>query len=147
MLLLHRWAGLTRPNAVSHRWASGPPPPVALNHAIHTSGRWGLPMHAKPLTPGLPHRLVLRTSSRQISNVYLWGILVWRLSYALLLLGGTLGSDHSRARSPSPGQHVNNVFPYSPNTHYVYRANICKCEIVKLCFINKVREEHVRYSA
>ncbi len=39
-----------------------------------------------------------------------------------LLLGGTLGSGISRARSPSPGQHANNVSLYSPNTHYVTRA-------------------------
>ncbi len=54
--------------------------------------------------PGLPHRLLLGTSSRQISSAYLGGILVWWLSYTLLLLGGSLGS------------------------HYVYCAIICKCE-------------------
>ncbi len=45
-------------------------------------------------------------------------------------MGGTLGSGPSRAQSPPPGQHAYNVLPYSPNTHYVYRASRCKCEIV-----------------
>ncbi len=36
------------------------------------------------------------------------------------------------ARSPPPGQHAYNVLPYTPNTHYVYRASRCKCEIVNL---------------
>ncbi len=38
--------------------------------------------------PGLPHRLLFGTRSHQISSAYLGGILVWRLSYALLLRGG-----------------------------------------------------------
>ncbi len=46
-------------------------------------------------------------------------------------MGGTLGSGPSRAQSPPPGQHAYNVLPYSPSTHYVYRASRCKCEIVK----------------
>ncbi len=50
--------------------------------------------------------------------------------------GGTLGLGHSRALYPSPGQHANNVLPYSQNTNYVYLANICKCEIVKWWLTN-----------
>ncbi len=97
---------------------------VGPTHACQTAPS----EHVDP--PGLPHKLLLGTSSRQISNAYLGGILVWRLSYALLLFGGTLGSGPSRAQSPPPGQHAYNVLSYSPNMHYVYRASRCKCEIV-----------------
>ncbi len=151
-LLLHQRVGLTRPNAVSHRWASVWALPdrspqnmqftPAVGGAYPCMPNRSLRAHRPP---GLPHRLILGTSSCQISSVYLGGILVWRVSYALLLLGDTLGSGHSWARSPSQGQHAYNILLYSPNTHYVYRGNICKYEIVKLCFINKVWEEHVRY--
>ncbi len=47
-----------------------------------------------------------------------------------------LGSDY-RARSPLLGQHAK----------YAYRlfsSLLCKCELVKWCFINKFREEHAR---
>ncbi len=102
--------------------------PVALNHAVHTSSRWGLHMHEKTApsehagSPGPSSKLLLFTSSRQSSSAYFGGFSVWRLSNISLLLGGTLGSGISRARSPSPGQHANNVLLYSPNTHYVTRA-------------------------
>ncbi len=101
-LFLHRQAGLTHPNAVSHRWASVEPSPVAPKpwsslrrsvgptHACQTAPS----EHVDP--PGLPHKLLLGTSSRQISNAYLGGILVWQLSYIILLFGGSLGSGHSR---------------------------------------------------
>ncbi len=109
-------------------FGSSPPQPVALNHAVHTSGRWGLPMHAKPLpqsTQAPPARYpgysYIPAPARSLVRV-LGGISVWRLSNIPLLLGGTLGSGISRARSPSPGQHANNVLLYSPNTHYVTRA-------------------------
>ncbi len=44
--------------------------------------------------------------------------------------GGYSGIGLFLSSEPFPGQHANNVLPYSPNTHYVYRANISKCEIV-----------------
>ncbi len=117
--------GLSPPQPVAQKFNSS----VGPTHACQTAPS----EHVGP--PSLPDRLLLETSSRQISSTYLGGggDLVWRLSYALLLLGSTLGSGHSRARSPSPGQHANIVLPYSPNTHYLYRANICKCEIMKQC--------------
>ncbi len=138
MLLLHRRTGLTRPK----RWAIAgprlsPPRPVALKpqnslrqsvgptHACQTAPS----EHVNP--PGLPHKLLLGTSSRQISNAYLGGNLSLAAVLHYIVFGGTLGSGPSRAQSPPPGQHAYNVLPYSPNTHYVYRASRCKCEIVK----------------
>ncbi len=105
-LLLHQWAGLTHPNAVSHRWASVEPSTTghpkttkftpAVGGAHPCMPNRSLRAHRPPPPPGLPHKLLLGTSSRQISNAYLGRILVWRLSYILLLFGGTLGSGHSR---------------------------------------------------
>ncbi len=81
--------------------------------------------------PGQPHNYSSELAPAR-SQTRIWGgILVWRLSYAPLLFVGTLGSGPSRAQSPPPGQHAYNVLSYSPNTHYVYRASRCKCEIVK----------------
>ncbi len=53
-------------------------------------------------------------------------------------MGGYSGFGPFPARSPPPGQHAYNVLPYTPNTHYVYRASRCKCEIVKLQLAVKV---------
>ncbi len=78
-----------RPVGPAHAWKTAP--------SEHTG------------SPGPSSRLLLYTSSRQISSAYFGGISVWRLSNIPLLLGGTLGSGISRARSPSPGQHANNV--------------------------------------
>ncbi len=118
--------------AVSHRWASAEPSPTGRPKITKFTPAVGgaYPyMSNRSLRASRPPRPVLGTSSRQISNVYLGGILIWRLSYALLLFGGTLGSGPSRAQSPPSGQHAYNVLPYSPNTHYVYRASRCNCEI------------------
>ncbi len=130
--------------AVSHRWASVEPSPTGRPKTTKFTPAVGgaYPyMPNRSLRASRPPRpasqLLLGPSSRQISNTYLGGILVWRLSYALLLFGGTLGSGPSRAQSPPPGQHAYNVLPYSPNTHYVYRASRCKCEIVKLSLETK----------
>ncbi len=134
-LLLHRRAGLTRPNAVSHRWASVEPsvePSVGPTHACQTT-----PLeHVDP--PGLPHKLLLGTSSRQISNAYLGGNLSLVAVLHYIAFWGFTGFGPFPARSPPPGQHTYNVLPYTPNTHYVYCASRCKCEIVKWKCLLKV---------
>ncbi len=109
-------------------FGSSPPQPVALNHAVHTSGRWGLPMHAKPLpqsTQAPPARYpgysYIPAPARSLVRI-LGGSQSGGCPTFHCFWGGTLGSGISQARSPSPGQHANNVLLYSPNTHYVTRA-------------------------
>ncbi len=112
-LLLHRQAGLTRPNAVSHRWASVEPSPT------------GRPKTTKftpaKFTPPACHTSYSSELAPARFQTRIWGggILVWRLSYILLLFGGFTGFGPFPARSPPPGQHAYNVLPYTPNTHYV----------------------------
>ncbi len=66
------------------------------------------------------------------SQTRIWG---GNLSLAAVLhyiaFWGFTGFEPYPARSPPPGQHAYNVLPYTPNTHYIYRASRCKCEIVK----------------
>ncbi len=139
MLLLHRRAGLTRPNAVSHRWASVEPSPTGHPKTTKFTPAVGVAHSCMPnrsLRARRPSPACHTSYSSELaparSQTHFWGgILVWRLSYIILLFGGTLGSGPSRAQSPPPGQHAYNVLPYSPNTHYVYRASRCMCEIVK----------------
>ncbi len=120
-LLLHRRAGLTRPNAVSHNWASVEPAPTGRPKT----------MKFTPAVPPACHKLLLGTSSRQISNAYLGGNLSLAAVLQYIVFWGFTGFGPFPARSPPTGQHAYNVLPYTPNTHYVYRASRCKCEIVK----------------
>ncbi len=61
---------------------------------------------------------------------------LWLLSHAFkLLLGSSLGSGHIPGSEPSPRTARQNMLTIC----YQIR---CKGELVKLCFINKVREEH-----
>ncbi len=76
---------------------------------------------------------VLPPSSRRLSSIPPPPLL-HHITRIQITRGGTLGSGPSRAQSPPPGQHAYNVLSYSSNTHYVYRASRCKCEIVK-CFL------------
>ncbi len=92
-----RWAiagpRLSPPRPVTRSslpWSVGP------THACQTAPS----EHVGP--PSLPHKLLLGTISRQISNVYLGGILVWRLSYALLFFGGYSGFGPFPSSEPSP---------------------------------------------
>ncbi len=76
---------------------------------------------------------VLPPSSHRLSSIPPPPLL-HHITRILITRGGTLGSGPSRAQSPPPGQHAYNILSYSPNTHYVYRASRCKCEIVKYRF-------------
>ncbi len=109
-LLLHRQAGLTVPM----RWAIAgprlsPPRPVAPKPRSLLWRSVG-PTHACQTAP---------------SELSLAAVLHY------IAFWGFTGFGPFPARSPPPGQHAYNVLPYTPNTHYVYRASRCKCEIVK----------------
>ncbi len=89
-------------------FGSSPPRPVALNHAVHTSGRWGLPMHAKPLpqsTQAPPARhpgySYIPAPARSLVRI-LGGISVWRLSNIQLLFGGYSGFGRFPSSDPFP---------------------------------------------
>ncbi len=124
-LLLHRRAGLTRPNAVSHRWASFEPAPTGRPKTTKFTPAVGgahscMPNRSlrarRPPRPATSYSWELAPAR---SQTRIWGvILVWRLSYSILFLGFT-GFGPFPARSPPPGQHAYNVLPYTPNTHYV----------------------------
>ncbi len=121
------------------------PPDRAPNHAVHTSDRLSLPIQcqAAPMehvgSSGLPNRQLLETSHRQM-RILGGGSLVWRLSCTQLLFGGVLwiwdipelGALHRTARQIRIT---------------ILQLIICKWELMKLCFINKVREERIRYLA
>ncbi len=108
-------------------FGSSLPRPVALNHAVHTSGRWGLHMHEKPLPqstqapparhPGYsfipaPARSLVRILGGSQSGGCptfhcFWGVL-WVRAFPEL---GALPQDSTPT-----------TFYYSPNTHHVTRA-------------------------
>ncbi len=56
--------------------------------------------------PGLPHKLLLGTSSRQISNTYLGGNLSLEAVLHYIAFWGFTGFGPFPARSPPPGQHA-----------------------------------------
>ncbi len=102
---------------------------VGPTHACQTAPS----EHVDPPPPGLPHKLLLGTSSRQISNAYLGGILVWRLSYTLLLFAGTLGSGHSRLGALPQDSTPTTYY----HTHQIRITFIVLVDVsVKLSFIN-----------
>ncbi len=95
--------------AVSHRWALVEPSPTGRPKTTKFTPAVGGAYYTCQIAPseqvgppGLPHKLLLGTSSRQISNAYLGGILVWRLSYALLLFWGYSGFGPLPSSEPSP---------------------------------------------
>ncbi len=102
-LLLHRRAGLTRPNAVSHRWASVEPAPTGRPKTTKFTPAVGgahpcMPNRSlrarRPPRPATSYSWELAPAR---SQTRIWGvILVWRLSYSILFFGGSLGSGHSR---------------------------------------------------
>ncbi len=63
---------------------------VGPTHACQTAPS----EHVDP--PGLPHKSLLGTSSRQISNAYLGGNLSLAAVLHYIVFGGSLGSGHSR---------------------------------------------------
>ncbi len=102
-LLLHRRAGLTRPNAVSHRWASVEPAPTGRPKTTKFTPAVGGAHSCMPnrslrarRPPPACHKLLLGTSSRQISNAYLGGNLSLAAVLQYIVFGGSLGSGHSR---------------------------------------------------
>ncbi len=124
------------PSAVSHRWASvepsssGRPKTTKFTPAVGGAHQTAPSEHVGP--PGLPHKLLLGTSSRQISNAYLGGgILVWRLSYTLLLFWGYSGFGPFPSSEPSPRQARLQRITILAKYALHYRASRCKCEIVK----------------
>ncbi len=133
-----RWA-IAGPR-LSPPWPVAPKPWSSLRQSVGPNHTYQTAPSEQVGPPGRPHNYSSELAPAR-SQTRIWGgILVWRLSYALLLFGGTLGSGPSRAQSPPPGQHAYNVLSYSPNTHYFYRASRCKCEIVNigLSFQNKL---------
>ncbi len=87
--------------------------------------------------PGQETKFLPETPARQIFCAHFGGLFIGRLSFAMLLLG----VFRVRVKVPSSEP--------SPWTACQIRINfilfiICKCELVKWCFINKVREEHVQ---
>ncbi len=123
-----RWAiagpRLSPPRPVAPKPRSSLRRSVGPTHACQTAPS----EHVEP--PGLPHKLLLGTSSHQIANAYLGGNLSLAAVLHYIAFWGFTGFGPFPARSPLPGQHPYNVLPYTPNTHYVYRASRCKCEIV-----------------
>ncbi len=89
-------------------FGSSLPRPVALNHAVHTSGRWGLHMHEKTApsehagSPGPSSRLLLYTSSRQISSAYFGGDLSLAAVQHSIAFGGYSGFGHFPSSEPFP---------------------------------------------
>ncbi len=139
-LLLHRRAGLTRPNAVSHRWASVEPSPTGHPKTTKFTTVVGGAHSCMPnrsLRARRPPPACHTSYSSELAparfQMRIWG--GGNLSLAAVLhsiaFWGFTGSGPFPARSPPPGQHAYNVLPYTSNTHYVYRASRCKCEIVK----------------
>ncbi len=99
-LLLHRRAGhpmwwaiagprLSPPRLVAPKPRSLLRRSVGPTHACQTAPS----EHVDP--PSLPHKLLLGTSSRQISNAYLGGNLSLAAVLHYIVFGGSLGSGHS----------------------------------------------------
>ncbi len=89
-----RWA-IAGPR-LSPPWPVAPKPRSSLRrsvgptHACQTAPS----EHVDP--PGLPHKLLLGTSSHQIANAYLGGNLSLAAVLHYIAFGGSLGSGHSR---------------------------------------------------
>ncbi len=82
---------------------------------------------------------ILKRQSAKFSGTHLRGLFVVRLSFALLLFGGVLWV---RAKIQSSEPSTRTTCQICIN--FICYIIIYKCTLVKRCFINKVREEHVK---
>ncbi len=95
--------------AVSHRLSSVEPSPTGRPKTTKFTPAVGGPTHACQTAPsehvdppGLPHKLLLGTSSRQISNAYLGGNLSLAAVLHYIVFGGYSGFGPFPSSEPSP---------------------------------------------
>ncbi len=118
-------------------------------------------LQQKPLLPPRCRSIITSGVQHPISPKamqFLGGLLatIWLLSHDKHFLGSFWVRAKCRARTPLPGRGEypglgNDYRARSPllgqHAKYAYRlfsSLLCKCELVKWCFINKFREEHAR---